>query len=109
MIPDRIKSLRNLAGLALVASALAGCATYQKCGFSGCAGDAGITADIEAKLRENKAIQDWNIRVQTLDRVVYLYGIVDTSVERAFIVDSASEEPGVSRVVDSIVIRGNGW
>ena len=93
----------------LIAGGLAGCATYQRCGFAGCPGDASITAAIEAGLHANKAIEDWNIRVQTLDRTVYLYGIVDTNVERSFIIATANEAPGVRRVVDSIAIRGNGW
>lgn len=88
---------------------LAGCATYERCGFKGCPGDASITAAIEADLRANAAIADWEIRVQTLDHVVYLYGIVDTNVQRSFIVATAKEAPGVTRVVDSIVIRGDAW
>lgn len=103
---------RHLAHLAVVlaaATAGTGCATYQKCGFSGCAGDASITASIEARLRENRAIEEWGIRVQTLDHVVYLYGLVDTNLERSIIESTALEQPGVVRVVNSIAIRGNVW
>jgi len=94
---------------AFLACGIGGCATYQRCGFAGCPGDASITAAIESDLHANKAIQDWNIHVQTFDRIVYLYGIVDTNVERSFIVATANEAPGVRRVGDSIAIRGNGW
>jgi hypothetical protein len=88
---------------------LAGCATYRKCGFAGCAGDAQITARIEALLRQNKAIEEWGIKVQTLDHVVYLYGLVDTNLERNIIESTALDVPGVAGVVDSIAIRGNVW
>ena len=104
---------RNFAAiiLALACSSalLTGCATYRKCGFSGCAGDASITAAIEARLHENKAIEEWGIKVQTLDHVVYLYGLVDTNLERNIIEATALEVPGVVSVVDSIGIRGNVW
>src|SRR5262249_34516936 len=94
---------------AAAASALGGCATYRKCGFSGCAGDAQITANVEAKLRENQAIEFWGVRVQTFDRVVYLYRIVDRTLERSIIESTALGVPGVENVVDSIAIRGNAW
>ena len=96
----------------LLAAALTACATvdtYRKCGLAGCPGDAGITASVEDLLRENRAIESWGIRVQTLDRVVYLYGIVDTGLERNIIESTALEVPGVVRVVNSIGIRGSVW
>jgi osmotically-inducible protein OsmY len=103
------KPFAALLTVAVAASTLAGCATYRKCGFAGCAGDAQITAHVEALLRENKAIEEWGIKVQTLDRVVYLYGLVDTNLERNIIEATALEVPGVTRVVDSIAVRGNVW
>jgi osmotically-inducible protein OsmY len=86
---------------------LAGCAVYHKCGLEGCPEDAQITAKIEALLYANKAIAVWDIQVQTLNRTVYLYGLVDTNVQRSFIEDTARETAGVENVVDSIAIRGN--
>ena len=103
------KSFAALLVAAVAASTLAGCATYRKCGFAGCVGDAKITANVEALLRENKAIEEWGIKVQTLDRVVYLYGLVDTNLERNIIEATVLEVPGVARVVDSIAVRGNVW
>jgi hypothetical protein len=96
----------------LLATALGACSTidtYLKCGFAGCAGDAQITASVEDLLRENRAIESWGIQVQTFDHVVYLYGIVDTGLERNIIESTALEVPGVVRVVNSIGIRGNVW
>jgi osmotically-inducible protein OsmY len=86
---------------------LSGCAVYHKCGLDGCPEDAQITAKIEALLYDNKAIAVWDIQVQTLNRTVYLYGLVDTNVQRSFIEDTARETAGVEKVVDSIAIRGN--
>ncbi len=63
----------------LAVGVLAGCATYQKCGFRGCPGDARITAEVQALLDQNPPLGPPNeIYVQTLDHVVYLNGIVDT-------------------------------
>jgi hypothetical protein len=45
--------LRNLVGLSsafVLTGALAGCATYAKCGIEGCAGDAKVTANVQALL-----------------------------------------------------------
>jgi osmotically-inducible protein OsmY len=95
---------------AICACALAGCslpATLAKCGLSGCAGDAQITADIRAKLYSRPDIFDGGITVQTLDRIVYLYGIVDTDPERFEVIAIARGVPGVTDVVDSISIRNN--
>ncbi|HEY2394813.1 MAG TPA: BON domain-containing protein [Rudaea sp.] len=107
-----MKSFACFCAAALFAAALSACSTidtYRKCGLAGCPGDAGITAGVEDLLRENRAIESWGIRVQTLDRVVYLYGIVDTGLERNVIESTALEVPGVVRVVNSIGIRGSVW
>jgi len=96
----------------VLATVLGGCSsyrTYEKCGFAGCAGDADITAGLRQQLREDAAIEEWSIKVQTLDRTVYLYGIVDTELERNIIEAMARAYPGVENVVDSIGIRGNSW
>jgi osmotically-inducible protein OsmY len=84
---------------------LAGCAS-QKCTPANCADDAAITARIEAALRANAAIATWDIRVQTINHTVYLYGIVDTNVQRSFIEETAQETPGVEKIVNSISIKG---
>ena len=48
-----------------------------------CPGDAMITAKVQTRLQNYPALQPPNaVRVQTLDRVVYLYGLVDTDLER---------------------------
>jgi len=42
------------------------------------------------------------IEVQTLDHVVYLYGLVDTPFDSEIAKSVALEAPGVARVVSSI-------
>lgn len=108
----KLTILRRHAAAAIVfalATGLAGCAAYQKCGFAGCPGDPRITTEVEAKLRENLALESWGIRVQTFDRVVYLYGLVDTNLERNIVESTALEVPGVRRVVNSIGVRNSVW
>lgn len=80
---------------------------YRKCGFSGCPGDKKISSDVESALEKHLDIETSSIQVQTLDGVVYLYGLVATDLERSIIETLASNTPGVTHVVDSIGIRAN--
>jgi osmotically-inducible protein OsmY len=89
-------------GLSL-ANTLAGCAAYEKCGFQGCPGDTMLSAEVQALIAQHPALQPPNlIYVQTLDRVVYLSGMVDTGTERLLAQSVAQAAPGVRRVVNSI-------
>jgi len=85
---------------------LSGCAAHHKCDANACADDKAITAKIEAALYANAAIATWDIQVQTINHTVYLYGLVDTNVQRAFIEETAHKTEGVEKVVNSISIRG---
>jgi osmotically-inducible protein OsmY len=97
------KPVRRLTLACLILGAVSGCATYTKCGFHGCAGDAQITSDVRTLFNQHPALEPPNlIDVQTLDRVVYLYGLVDTDLERQLAESVARTAPGVVRVVDSI-------
>jgi osmotically-inducible protein OsmY len=96
-------ALRLLACALILAGVLSGCAIYGKCGFSGCPGDAQITAEIEALIQQHPSIEAPNsVRVSTIDHVVYLYGQVDTELQRATAESLAHQVAGVRRVVDSI-------
>jgi len=89
--------------VAALTSGLTACATYRKCGFTGCPGDATITADIRLRITQYPSLEAPNsVRVQTLDHVVYLYGLVNTELERATANSVALSVPGVTRVVNSI-------
>jgi osmotically-inducible protein OsmY len=92
----------------ILTGALFGCAVYRKCGFDGCPGDANISAEVRSLFEQHAELQPPNLLdVQTLDRVVYLYGVVDTDFERGMAESVALQAPGVARVVNSIGISGN--
>jgi len=102
---------RSLCALALVlilTGALSGCAvynTYEKCGFYGCPGDAKITADILAQFSRRLDLEPNAITVQTLDHVVYLYGLVSSSLEIDTAESIARKVSGVTEVVNSMVAQ----
>ena len=86
--------------------ALSGCtvfSTYEKCGFSGCPGDAKITADVVLQLNRCPFMEPNAISVQTLDHVVYLNGVVRSSLEIGTAASIAVQVPGVRQVVNSTV------
>jgi osmotically-inducible protein OsmY len=97
--------LYGLASSVLLATALAGCATYDKCGLKGCAGDAKVTANVQALFDRHPELgPSGAIDVQTLNHVVYLNGLVDSGLERSMAESLAQEASGATRVVDSIAV-----
>jgi osmotically-inducible protein OsmY len=90
----------------VIAGVLSGCATFEKCGFKGCPGDAQITAEVKALFDKHPELGS-SIDVQTLDHVVYLYGLVDTPLESEIAKSVALEAPGVTSVVSSIADRNS--
>ena len=93
------------AGLILM-GVLTGCTTYRKCGFEGCPGDAKITAEVSALLNQHAELQGANsLHVQTLDREVYLNGLVDTPFQRETAEWIALKTPGVAGVVNMIGVN----
>lgn len=93
--------------LILAVGGLAGCATFTKCGWSGCPGDAQITANVQALLDRDPTLGPPNeVYVQTLDRVVYLNGVVDTPLEQRQAESVAREGAGATRVVNNIGLSG---
>jgi len=98
--------LRGVAVAFILGVAPAGCAVYEKCGFSGCPGDARITAEVQARFDQHPALMPPNLlNVRALDGVVYLTGLVDTDLERQ-LAESVAHEAGVARVVNSIGLTG---
>ena len=94
--------------LGLLLAQLAACGAfeaYRKCGFAGCPGDKETAAQIEAALRATPGISYWDIQVQSLDHVVYLYGLVDTDPERVRVEEVAARISGGLKIVDSIAVR----
>jgi osmotically-inducible protein OsmY len=105
--PRNRRRIRLLAILALTGT-LGACAAYEKCGFHGCPGDAKIAADVSAAFAHHAELQPPNmIDVQTIDGVVYLYGLVDTDYQLQMAEAVAHQVPGVTKVVNSIGLAGN--
>jgi osmotically-inducible protein OsmY len=97
-----------LAATLILSGPVGGCAAFEKCGFGGCPGDAKITSDVRSLFEQHAALEPPNLlSVQTLNRVVYLNGVVDTDLERQLAESVAHEAPGVAKVVNSIGISGN--
>jgi osmotically-inducible protein OsmY len=92
----------------LLLGALSGCAAYEKCGLKGCAGDAQLAAAVRAAFGAHPELEPPNLLdIQTVDHVVYLYGLVDTDYQRQIAESIAHQVPGVSKVVNSIGLSGN--
>jgi osmotically-inducible protein OsmY len=100
--------LRKLCGLSsavILSGALAGCATYQKRGLEGCAGDAKVTSNVQTMLNQHPDLgAPGAVGVQTIDHTVYLNGFVATGLERDNAGLLAQSAPGVARVVNSIAV-----
>jgi osmotically-inducible protein OsmY len=93
----------------LLGASLSGCATFEKCAAQNCAGDAQITADVRAALSEHPDLgAPAALRVQTINRVVYLNGLVDTELQRTSAETYAMRVANVKDVVNSIAIRNAG-
>jgi osmotically-inducible protein OsmY len=92
-----------------LAAALSGCAAisvYRSCGVGGCPGDATVTRAVNELFTQHPVLEAPNlIDVQTLNHVVYLYGLVDTDLQRQLAESVARGAPGVTRVVNTIGIR----
>ncbi len=100
---SRTKQLCPLALVLILTGTLQACAAYKKCGFGGCPGDAEITAKVQALFTQHPELEPPNlIYVQTVDHVVYLYGVLDTDFQRQMASLVALEAPGVKRVANSI-------
>jgi hyperosmotically inducible protein len=97
---NKLEQLYALAFAFTLTGVLPGCATYEKCGLEGCAGDAKITANVQARLAQHPEIG--RIEVQTLNGVVYLNGVVGQGLQRETAESTARNTPGVTKVVDNI-------
>ncbi|HEX6834624.1 MAG TPA: BON domain-containing protein [Rudaea sp.] len=100
-------TLRILSLAALLV--LGGCALGgTACDSAKCAHDAEINAQVQTALSEKRDLPLEEVRVQTTNGIVYLYGIVDTELQRRIIEERAREITGVVDVVNSIGVR-NGF
>jgi osmotically-inducible protein OsmY len=89
-----------------LSSALAGCSTYGKCGDGACGTDAAITSNVRSLLDRHAELgPPRSIEVQTIDRVVYLNGLVNDGLDRGIAESIAMQAPGVMKVVNSIAVQ----
>ena len=90
---------------ALTVAALPGCALFPRSANPSV--DRAITADVETRFGQNAVLQAPNqLDVQTINRVVYLNGLVATGLQRWDAESVAAQVQGVDKVVNSIgVVR----
>ena len=87
----------------ILAGALSSCATFDECGFAGCAGDAQITANVQAQLDKHPDLgAPDQVYVHTLNHVVYLSGEVSSGLRSQVAESVAMQVKGVDRVDNSI-------
>jgi osmotically-inducible protein OsmY len=107
MTRPNIPAWRALALALALTGPLTGCAAYdayEKCGLRGCPGDAQITAQIRSQINQRPDLESGAISVQTLDHVVYLYGVVSSGLEISDAESIARSVPGVREVMNSMAI-----
>jgi osmotically-inducible protein OsmY len=91
--------------IVLILIGLSGCATFEKCGAEGCAGDNKITANVHAAFDRHPELGEPNsINVQTVNHVVYLTGSVSAGEMRLTAESVARQVKGVARVEDTIYV-----
>jgi osmotically-inducible protein OsmY len=93
----------------LLTASLQGCASFGKCDPASCTGDAKITADVYALFKEHREFgPPGAIRVQTINGVVYLNGLVETDFERRSAESLVMQVADVKDVVNSLDVRNTG-
>ena len=86
-----------------VAAVLPGCAMFPR--SSNPAVDQKITADVETRFGQNAELEVPNLlNVQTINRVVYLNGLVSTGLQRRDAESEANQVQGIDKVVNSIAV-----
>ena len=92
----------------ILAGTLGACAAYEKCGFGGCPGYAELEASVRAAFEQHAELEPPNLlKIQSVDHVIYLYGLVDTDFQRQMAESVAHQAPGVTKVINSIGLSGN--
>ena len=86
-----------------VAAALPGCAMFAL--PSTPAVDHQITADVETRFGQHAELDAPTLlNVQTINRVVYLNGLVSSGIQRGEAESAANQVQGVDKVVNSIAV-----
>jgi osmotically-inducible protein OsmY len=92
--------------LCVCLAVLAGCASFGQCGaLRECPADAKISAEVRTLLAQSPALGAPNsIRVQTMQGVVYLRGLVSTPYQIEEAGSIAEQAAGVSNVQNMLAI-----
>jgi|SRR5450631_1440106 osmotically-inducible protein OsmY len=99
------KSIYVAAFALFLTGILPGCADLRQSGSKNGAADAAITAEVEARLNEMPDLgPPGSVRVETLDHVVYLNGLVDGGLEKRMAEADALQAAGVTEVVNNIAV-----
>ena len=86
-----------------VAAALPGCALFPQ--SSNPVVDQRITADVETRFEQHAELEAPNLlNVQTINRVVYLNGLVSTGLQRRDAELAVNQVEGVDKVINSIAV-----
>src|ERR1700677_3228813 len=105
---SRTNRVGALVAAFILAAALPGCATIEKCGLEGCASDRKITAKVEALLNAHPEFgPPGTITVQTLNGVVYLDGELDDGLDKADVRSIVRRVAGVKKVVNGTYVDNN--
>lgn len=100
---SRLKPIYTIAFASILAGVIAGCADVRPSGTQSAVPDAQITRDAQTRLDLMTDLgPPGSIRVQTLDNVVYLDGIVDGGLAKRNAEAVVRQVPGVQKVVDDI-------
>ena len=101
---SKLRKLYGLLPAVTLGSALAGCATYGWYG-SNSASDAKVTTNVQAAINQHPELGEPDaIRVETIDHVVYLNGIVSQGLQSREAEAVAQQTPGVARVVNLLAV-----
>ena len=97
------RSRLSLSAALLLTCALTGCATLRAADTESCSEDARIRTRVQDLIDARAGLgAPGSIHVQSIGRVVYLSGLVDTGPEKGVAESIAARTPGVARVVNSI-------
>jgi osmotically-inducible protein OsmY len=103
-----VKPLLMLSSAVVLEIGLPGCAAFeanQKCAGADCKADAQITAAVQTSIDQHAELgPPGQLQVETLNRVVYLYGTVSNDLQLAVAKSVALEASGDAKIVNSIAV-----
>lgn len=94
---------KRILPLLTVLVVLAGCAA-ETCQDHPCTPNEKLVEAVKANIHQHPALLTDQIRVQSDGGVVYLYGLVSTTVELYEVEDVAKATPGVAKVINMCAV-----